>query len=87
MAARTTQRALPKPRRGNFGHSPLLVFYEVTQACDLVCNHCRACAQPTAHPDELAIQSGQVAANQILSQLGANATRMKHACVAAEAFV
>ena len=29
-------------------HSPLLVFYEVTQACDLVCQHCRACAQSTA---------------------------------------
>ena len=34
-------------------HSPLLVFYEVTQACDLVCQHCRACAQTTADPAEL----------------------------------
>ena len=34
-------------------HSPLLVFYEVTQACDLVCQHCRACAQSTADPAEL----------------------------------
>ncbi|MGC8740914.1 MAG: TIGR04053 family radical SAM/SPASM domain-containing protein, partial [Candidatus Sumerlaeaceae bacterium] len=25
-------------------HSPLLVFYEVTRACDLVCKHCRASA-------------------------------------------
>ncbi len=34
-------------------HSPMLVFYEVTRACDLVCQHCRACAQPAAHPNEL----------------------------------
>ena len=34
-------------------HSPLLVFYEVTRACDLVCKHCRACAQPEPHPNEL----------------------------------
>ncbi|WP_432797890.1 TIGR04053 family radical SAM/SPASM domain-containing protein [Poriferisphaera sp. WC338] len=34
-------------------HSPLLVFYEVTRACDLVCKHCRACAQPQSHPNEM----------------------------------
>ena len=37
----------------DFDHSPFLVFYEVTRACDLVCAHCRACAQPRAHPSEL----------------------------------
>ncbi len=31
----------------------MLVFYELTQACDLVCRHCRACAKPTAAPNEL----------------------------------
>lgn len=39
--------------RADFDRSPLLVFYEVTQACDLVCQHCRACAQTTRHPSEL----------------------------------
>lgn len=34
-------------------HSPLMLYYEVTQACDLVCKHCRASAQPSAHPEEL----------------------------------
>ena len=34
-------------------HSPLIVFYEVTRACDLACKHCRACAQPDPHPNEL----------------------------------
>ena len=50
------ERASQKPRRGNISHSPLLVFYEVTLACDLVCTHCRACAQSKAHPDELATE-------------------------------
>lgn len=37
----------------DFAHSPFVVFYEVTRACDLVCAHCRACAQPRGHPNEL----------------------------------
>lgn len=37
----------------DFGHSPLLVFYEVTRACNLLCRHCRADAQRQAHPLEL----------------------------------
>jgi radical SAM protein len=36
-----------------FEDSPFLVFYEMTRACDLVCQHCRACAQPRPHPREL----------------------------------
>jgi radical SAM protein len=39
--------------RENFARSPLLVYYEVTQACDLVCAHCRACAQTEPRPGEL----------------------------------
>ena len=31
----------------------MLVFYELTQACDLVCQHCRACAQVRSDPAEL----------------------------------
>ena len=34
----------------------MLVFYEVTQACGLVCQHCRACAQTHADPEELSTQ-------------------------------
>lgn len=40
-------------RQGDFTLSPMLVFYEVTRACDLVCQHCRACAQSDADPAEL----------------------------------
>lgn len=49
----------------DFDHSPLLVFYELTQACDLVCQHCRACAQPLRHPEELSSSE----ARQLIDQL------------------
>ena len=39
--------------RNDFAHSPLLVFYEVTRACDLLCRHCRADAQHYRDPAEL----------------------------------
>lgn len=37
----------------DFDHSPFIVFYEMTRACDLACAHCRACARPQRHPHEL----------------------------------
>jgi len=40
-----------KPR--DFDQRPLLVIWEMTQACDLKCAHCRANAQPRRHPLEL----------------------------------
>jgi radical SAM protein with 4Fe4S-binding SPASM domain len=43
----------PGPASKAFSHSPMLVFYELTQACDLVCQHCRACAQSRPDPSEL----------------------------------
>lgn len=30
----------------NFDETPFIVIWETTQACDLACVHCRACAQP-----------------------------------------
>ena len=42
----------------NFDQSPLLVIWEVTQACDLACVHCRASAQPNRHPEELSTEQG-----------------------------
>ncbi|MGC8833451.1 MAG: radical SAM protein, partial [Armatimonadota bacterium] len=38
--------------------SPFIVIWEITQACDLVCVHCRACAQPNRHPNELTTEEG-----------------------------
>jgi radical SAM protein with 4Fe4S-binding SPASM domain len=37
----------------NTGKRPLVLVWEVTQACDLACEHCRAEATPRRHPDEL----------------------------------
>jgi AdoMet-dependent heme synthase len=37
----------------DFSESPFLVIWEVSQACDLACRHCRASAQSERHPDEL----------------------------------
>jgi radical SAM protein len=55
-AAAAGARPMFRAREG-FDESPLVVFYETTQACDLVCAHCRACAQPRRHPGELSPES------------------------------
>jgi AdoMet-dependent heme synthase len=34
----------------NFDQAPMLVIWEVTQACDLACVHCRASAQSERNP-------------------------------------
>jgi len=39
------QQGEPGPRI-NFDEQPFIVIWETTQACDLACLHCRACAQP-----------------------------------------
>lgn len=41
------------PRRYDFTQNPMLVYWEMTQACMLACRHCRAEAMPSAHPLEL----------------------------------
>lgn len=49
-----TRPAPASPRAAtDYDRSPLVVFYEVTRACDLACRHCRACAQPRRHPGEM----------------------------------
>jgi AdoMet-dependent heme synthase len=37
----------------DFSRNPMLVYWEMTQACGLACKHCRAEAMPTPHPLEL----------------------------------
>ena len=39
--------------RPDFNERPFIVIWEVTQACDLACVHCRASAQPARSPLEL----------------------------------
>ncbi len=43
----------------DFSERPLVAIWEVTQACDLVCVHCRACAQPFRSPLELTTAEGR----------------------------
>jgi AdoMet-dependent heme synthase len=49
----------------NFDETPYLVIWEVTQACDLACLHCRACAQPNRHPLELSTEEGKRLIDQV----------------------
>ena len=61
------QPMLNIPARGglNFDETPFLAIWEVTQSCDLACKHCRAAAQPIAHPDELTNAEGKALIDQI----------------------
>ncbi len=43
----------------DFESRPFLAIWELTQACDLACTHCRACAQPLRHPEELDTAEGK----------------------------
>ena len=55
------------PARGglNYDETPFLAIWEVTQSCDLACKHCRAAAQPIAHPDQLSTAEGKALIDQI----------------------
>jgi len=44
--------------RHAFDDAPFMVFWETTQACDLVCKHCRADARPARDPAELTFEEG-----------------------------
>jgi len=57
----------PMYTQEDFAHSPFVMFYEVTRACDLVCKHCRACAQPRRHPSELTPELSKQLIDQIAS--------------------
>ena len=45
--------AAKHPAMCDFNERPFILFWEVTRACALACRHCRAIAQPKAHPLEL----------------------------------
>jgi radical SAM protein len=49
----------------SFSDRPFLVIWEVTQACDLVCVHCRAAAQTWRHPLELSTDEGRRLIDQV----------------------
>ncbi len=49
----------------DFGRNPLMFYYEVTMACDLVCKHCRASAQEEPHPEELGTEQAKALIDQV----------------------
>ena len=49
----------------DFNQRPFIAIWEVTQACDLACVHCRASAQPERHPMELSTAEGKQLIDQI----------------------
>ena len=51
----------------NFDDAPFLVIWELTQACDLACVHCRACAIESRNPLELTTGEGFRLLNEVRS--------------------
>ncbi len=49
----------------DFDERPFIAIWEVTQACDLACVHCRASAQPDRNPMELTTEEGKSLIDQI----------------------
>ena len=49
----------------DFNERPFIAIWEIKQACDLACVHCRASAQPDRHPKELTTAEGKHLIDQI----------------------
>jgi AdoMet-dependent heme synthase len=50
----------------DFSRNPMLVYWEVTQACGLACKHCRAEAMQSPHALELTTTEGQSLLTQLV---------------------
>lgn len=55
----------PQIESVDFSQRPFIAIWEVTQACDLACVHCRASAQPDRHPQELTTTEGKQLIDEI----------------------
>lgn len=53
------------PGMRDYDERPLVVTWEVTQACELECDHCRAEAQPERDPAELSTTEGRALIDSI----------------------
>ncbi|MHB1023138.1 MAG: TIGR04053 family radical SAM/SPASM domain-containing protein [Acidobacteriaceae bacterium] len=51
----------------DYSRNPMIVYWEMTQACALACRHCRAEAVSTAHPGELTHEESRNLLHQIAS--------------------
>jgi radical SAM protein len=55
----------PAYTAADFDRSPLMFYYEITRACDLVCKHCRASAQQQPDAAELSTEVAQALIAQV----------------------
>ncbi|WP_440009528.1 radical SAM protein [Halomicrococcus sp. SG-WS-1] len=58
MSTPASNSAGPPPRVDT-AERPFVLIWELTQACDLACEHCRADARPDRHPDELSTKEAK----------------------------
>src|SRR5512147_284149 len=56
---------MPTPAKLDFNERPYIAIWETTQACDLACVHCRACAQPLRKREELSTEEAKRLIDQI----------------------
>ncbi len=54
----------------DFNRAPVIVIWEATRACDLVCRHCRAEAQPQAAAGELSDREARELMDQVREDFG-----------------
>ena len=64
-AAQSYKVMNPQINTIDFNEQPFIAIWEVTQACDLACVHCRASAQPERNPMELDTDEGKHLIDQI----------------------
>lgn len=62
----TMTHSVTRPRAVDYAQRPMLVFWEVTRACQLACTHCRASATPQALPGELTHEEGIRLVDQVV---------------------
>jgi len=58
----------------DFDRNPMIVYWEMTQACGLACRHCRAEAVKTPHPQQLSSEESR----RLLEQLSRFGEPMPH---------
>jgi len=56
----TTPATVASPLRTVFTERPLLIYWELTRACELACRHCRAEAQARRDPRELSTGEAKI---------------------------
>ena len=52
----TIEQPLKKKHMTKYENGPRIIFWELTEGCNLKCIHCRATAQPQRSPDELSTE-------------------------------